>query len=429
MATEVGQQMYGWLKDLFPICRSITGNGVRQTLSYIQNLLPTLTLHAVPSGTQAFDWAVPDEWNISDGHIVTPDGQMIADFRNNNLHVMGYSEPVDKTVTLAELQRHLYSLPDQPDAIPYVTSYYKRRWGFCLTENERVPLQAGDYKVKIDSTLEAGHLTYGELIIPGETDEEVFLSTYVCHPSMANNELSGPAVVTALAQWIQQEKRRYTYRIIYIPERIGSLVYLSRNMEYMIQHVIAGFNVTCVGDDRAYSYLASRNGNTLADKVALNILNTMHPEFVKYSYLERGSDENQYCAPGCDLPVCSIMRTKYGEYSEYHTSLDDLTLVTPSGLQGAFGVYKACIEALEANRTYKMNMLMEPQLGKRGLYPTLSRKGSCDAFVLDLRNFIAYADGANDLIDISNLIGAPMSIIYEIVDKLLTADLLEKVSC
>jgi len=423
-----GVQMFQIVEDLFPICRSITGHGVRQTLGYIKHHLPELVLCEVPSGTQAFDWTVPDEWNISDGYIITPDGRKIADFKEHNLHVLGYSEGVDKTVTLDELQKCLHSLPDQPDAIPYVTSYYKKRWGFCLTEFERNQLLPGEYKVKIEATLEPGNLTYGELIIPGETDEEVFLSTYVCHPSMANNELSGPAVVVALAQWLKQVKRRYTYRIIFIPERIGSLVYLSRNMEYMKNHIIAGFNVTCVGDDRAYSYLPSRYGDALADKVALNILSFMHPGFVYYSYLERGSDENQYCAPGCGLPVCSIMRSKYGEYPEYHTSLDDLNLVSPEGLQGAFDVYKACIIAVERNRIYRTTCLMEPQLGKRGLYPDLSHKKSADQYVRYIRNFIAYADGTNDLIDISNIIKVPISILYRIVETLQQEDLLVEVT-
>lgn len=422
---STAQQMYDWLRDLFPICRSITGEGVRETLRYIKGELPHLDIHEVATGTKVFDWTVPDEWNISDAHILTPQGDKIADFRENNLHVMGYSEPVDKPVSLDELQDHLYSLPDQPDAIPYVTSYYKRRWGFSIAENDRRRLKPGQYRVRIDSTLKPGHLTYGDLIIPGKTEKEIFLSTYICHPSMANNELSGPVVVTALAKWISSCPRRYTYRIVFIPERIGSLVYLHLNMPVMKQNIIAGFNVTCVGDDRTYSFLPSRSGKTLADKVALNVLNHKHPEFVRYSYLDRGSDENQYCAPGCDLPVVSMMRTKYGRYPEYHTSLDNLSLVSPDGLYGAYDIYRDCIRVLEANAIYNMNVVMEPELGKRGLYPTVSKKDGYPDYIKHIRNFIAYADGTNDLINISNIIGAPVDVLLRIVDDLMAEGLLE----
>ncbi|MDY6952601.1 MAG: DUF4910 domain-containing protein, partial [Thermodesulfobacteriota bacterium] len=300
-----------------------------------------------------------------------------------------------------------------------------RRWGFSITEHDRRRLSPGHYRVRIDSTLEPGHLTYGDLIIPGKTKREILLSTYICHPSMANNELSGPAVVTALAKWLALRPRRYTYRIVFTPERIGSLVYLHLNMPAMQQNVIAGFNVTCVGDDRAYSFLPSRYGNTLADKVALNVLTHKHSHFVKYSYLDRGSDENQYCAPGCDLPVVSLMRTKYGDYREYHTSLDNLSLVSPAGLNGSYEVYRDCIRVLERNATYRMKIMMEPQLGKRGLYPTVSKKDGYPDHIRHMRNFIAYADGTNDLIDISNIIEAPVDTLLPIVDALMAEGLLE----
>jgi aminopeptidase-like protein len=419
-----GPFMHRLMTELFPICRSITGDGVRETLRIIQDHIP-LNIFEVPSGTKAFDWTVPKEWNIRDAFVLDPEGRKIIDFNESNLHVLGYSAPVAKSVSLAELQKHLHSLEEQPDAVPWVTSVYEERWGFCLAHNKRVQLKEGVYKVYIDSELKEGSLTYGEAIIPGSSNKEIFISTYVCHPSMANNELSGPVVATMLAKWLAREPRRFTYRIIFIPETIGSIVYLSRNLQLMKRNTIAGFNLTCVGDERAYSYLPSRNGSTLADRVALNILKNKHPHFRQYSYLERGSDERQYCSPGVDLPVVSIMRTKYREFPEYHTSLDNLDFVTPAGLQGSFALHKDCIELLERNRVYKTRCLGEPQLGKRGLYPTISTKES-HRRVVDMLNFIAYADGTNDLIDISNTIGIPASQLYPIVDKLLASDLLQE---
>jgi aminopeptidase-like protein len=411
-----GELMHRLMEKLYPICRSITGDGVRKTLKIIQEVIP-LKIHEVPSGTKVFDWEIPKEWNIRDAYILDEEGRKIIDFKKSNLHVVSYSIPVDKMVTLDELQNHLYSIEEQPDAIPYITSYYKERWGFCVTHNQRMQLKKGKYRVYIDSELNDGSLTYGELIIPGQSEKEVFLSTYVCHPSMANNELSGPVLTTYLAKWILSSPRKYTYRIVFIPETIGSITYINKNMDTMKANMIAGFNISCVGDERAYSYLSSRNGNTLADKVALNILKFRKLDFKSYSFLERGSDERQYCSPGVDLPVASIMRSKFGEYPEYHTSLDNMDLVTPAGLQGSFDVYTECIELIEKNETYKVNCFGEPQLGKRGLYPTLSTKES-GRMVRDMMNFLAYADGKNDLVDISNIINVPVKELYPIIDKL-----------
>lgn len=428
IATSEPKDMYDLCVKLFPICRSITGNGVRETLSIINSVIGgEMVVHEVPSGMQVFDWTVPKEWNIKDAWVKDSKGNKIVDFKQNNLQVVGYSTPIDKIVTLQELKNIIYTQPEQPDVIPYVTSYYKERYGFCMAQNQKDSLGEDNYHIFIDSELKNGHLTYGEIIIPGETKQEIFLSTYVCHPSMANNELSGPAVATYLVKWLKSlPKRKYTYRIIFIPETIGSITYLSRNLEHLKKHVIAGFNLSCVGDNRTFSYVASRYGNTLADKVAKNVLQFYYPDYKTYSFLKRGSDERQYNAPGVDLPVCAICRSKYGEYPEYHTSKDALNLISPEGLAGAFEVYKECITALENNNKYRIKVLCEPQLGKRGLYPTISQKGSYDT-VKAMTDFIAYADGTNDLIDISNIIGVPVKDLLPIVEKLEDNNLIEEV--
>jgi aminopeptidase-like protein len=400
--------MHDFASELFPICRSITGNGVRETLNIIAKQIPGLEIHEVPSGTQVFDWTVPREWNISDAYVLDPEGNKIIDFQNSNLHVMGYSIPVNAQISLSELQDHLYSLPDQPTAIPYITSYYKERWGFCVSHEQRKKItKEGEYTVVIDSELKDGHLTYGELLIPGENEAEVFLSTYICHPSMANNEVSGPTVTTFLAKWLQSQNRRYSFRIVFIPETIGSITYLSKNIETMQRRIVAGFNITCVGDERAFSFLPSRQEKSLSDRTALHVLGHLHPDFDRYTYLDRGSDERQYCSPGVDLPVASVMRSKYGTYPEYHTSLDDLELVTSAGLQGAYEVLRRCIECIEADEVLRVSVRCEPQLGKRGLYPTLSTKETNNQ-VREMMNLIAYCDGNRSLLDIAEKINVPL---------------------
>jgi aminopeptidase-like protein len=419
--------MHAWATDLFPICRSITGNGVRQTLAYLSKIIPGLTVHEVPSGTHAFDWTVPKEWNVREAYIEDESGRRIVDFARNNLHLVGYSEPVDRWLTLEELQPHLHSLPEQPNAIPYVTSYYDGRWGFCLTQIQRDQLPQGRYHAVVDSTLAPGSLTYGELILPGYDEKEILLSTYICHPSLANNELSGPVVTTALARWLASlPKRRFTYRILFIPETIGSIVYLSTHLDEMKKNTVAGFVLTCIGDERAYSLLHSRNANTLADRVATGVMKHHAPDYVEYSYLDRGSDERQYCSPGVDLPVVSIMRTKYNSYPEYHTSLDDLTLITPRGLEGGYDAVRKCIELLEHNFIYRATTLCEPQLGKRGLYPTLSTRGAGYS-VRNLTNVLAYSDGTRDVAQLANDIGINPSEAVSLCAQLADKGLLEQV--
>jgi aminopeptidase-like protein len=383
-----------------------------------------MEIHEVPSGTKVFDWTVPREWNVRDAFIECPDGSRIAEFKKNNLHLMGYSVPVDRTMRLAELQNHLYSLPEQPDVIPYVTSYYQERFGFCLSHTERAALRDGKYRVFVDSDLKDGSLTYGEIIIPARDREEIFFSSYVCHPSMANNELSGPCVAARLARWIAESARRYTYRFVFIPETIGSIVYLSQNLDDMKRNVIAGFNLSCIGDPGHFSYIASRYGDTLADRAAKAVLGEFDRGYKTYSFIDRGSDERQYCAPGVDLPLVCITRTRFGEYPGYHTSADDLNFITPEALGGSFNMLCALIDALEANRKYKVQTLCEPQLSPRGLYPSISDKNSGQT-VRTMMNFIAYCDGRNDLFGISALTGAPVSDLILMAHKLSAAAVIE----
>lgn len=420
-----GQVMYELAGRLFPICRSIMGEGFRQSLDIIREVIPDLKVRNVPSGTTVFDWNIPKEWNIRGGGIYRLNGEKVVDFKDSNLHIMGYSIPVNKVVNREELMAHIYTQQGQPDWIPYVTSYYKERWGFCMSENQKQSLQDKDYKVEIDSSLEEGYLTFGELIIPGETKEEIFFSTYLCHPSMANNELSGPVLLTELIKYVRNLKNhRYTYRFVFIPETIGSLTYCSLNLEALQKNVKAGFVLSCVGDDRDYSYIASRYGNTLADKVLKNVLKYHTGDnYTYYSYLKRGSDERQYCSPGIDLPVVGFCRTKYGVYPEYHTSADNMDLISPVGLQGAYDVMVKVINALEYNHSYRILCKGEPQLGKRGLYPTVSQKGS-SASVRVMRDFLAYADGDNDLLDISYIINQPIDILIPVVDNMVLNDLI-----
>jgi len=422
----IGQEIYNFAQKLWPINRSITGEGVRETLDLIKAHLPKLKINSVPSGSAVFDWTIPREWSVKQAYIVSPSGETICDFSVNNLHLLGYSIPFEGEIGLSELKEHFYTLPEQPDAIPYITSYYKDRWGFCLSHDQYNNLEEGTYYVKIDSDLFNGVMNYAELILEGKSSKEVFISTYICHPSMANNELSGPTVVTYLAKWLSEQKQLdYTYRIVFVPETIGSITYLSLNHDYMKKNVIAGFNVSCVGDDRAYSYVPSRNGKTLSDWVAKHVLKHTDPKYKSYSWLDRGSDERQYCAPGIDLPIASIMRTKYHQYPEYHTSLDDLeNVVTPKGLNGGYWALRRALEALEKNKNYRVTVLCEPQMGKRGLYSTISTKNS-DKKVKLMMNLISLCDGTSSLLEIADDLKVPVWDLYDLVDILVSHGLLE----
>lgn len=427
-----GQRIYKLAEQIFPYCRSITGEGVRRTLSDLAEYIgrdggPELKVFSVPSGTKVFDWTVPKEWSIREAYIEDEKGTRIVDMKEHNLHVMGYSVPVDRWVTLEELKQFLYVQEDQPEVIPYVTSYYKERFGFCMSKQQRDSLAPGRYHMVIDSELFDGVLNYAEVILPGESEDEIFFSTYFCHPSMANNECSGPALSAELIRYTAGlKKRRFTYRFLFIPETIGSITYLATgdHLAERKRTMRAGFNLSCVGDDRGYSMIESRKGGTLSDRVLRNVLSLRKADnTVYYSFLKRGSDERQYNAPGIDLPVVCFCRSKFGEFPEYHTSADNLELISPEGFQGSYEVMTQVIKTLEYNLIYRTTVLGEPQLGKRGLYPTISKKGSYDE-IMPMRDLITYADGTEDLIAISDRIGVSTDRLFPIIDKLTEKGLL-----
>ena len=400
-------QMLKWAKDLFPICRSITGDGTRMTLSYFERINPEFRRLKFKTGQKVFDWEIPKEWNIKDAYLEHESGERYAEFKKCNLHIVGYSKPVNKKISKKELLNYIHTQKDQPDSIPYVTSYYKERWGFCLSENQKSKLPDGNYKVIIDSDLKNGNLELSDAIFKGKTKKEIFFSSYICHPSMANNELSGPVLLNAIMHYIKSNypKSKFTYRFVLLPETIGSIAYLSKFMKVMKSNMICGFNLTCVGDERAYSYVGSRKGNTLADdaiEAALFGLSNVK----KYSYLDRGSDERQYCAPGIDLPVCCFSRSR-SEYPEYHTHKDNFNVVTQKGLEGSFKVVKKIIDAIELELYPKTTVLGEPNLGKRGLYSTLSQKGKYDNTRLRM-NLIAQSDGMTNIFKIAKLLKEPL---------------------
>ena len=429
MSYDIGIKMHEWATALFPFNRSLTGNGVRQTLKFIKSILPDLEIIEVPSGTPAFDWKIPDEWTIDEAYIADLDGNKLIDFSLNNLHVMGYSTPINKIMTRKELEKYLFTVPKNQNAIPYVTSYYSKNFGFCISENQKSSLGNGPFKVVIDSKIGPGSMTYGELYIPGKSEKEIFFSTYICHPSMANNELSGPVVALALAQQINSlEKREFSYRFLFTVETIGSIYYISKNLIDMKKNIFAGWVLTCLGDNNNYSFVPSRLGNTVSDKISKQVLQNLNHEFKEYSWLDRGSDERQYCSPGVDLPFSSLMRTKYGEFPEYHTSLDDLNFISPEGLLGGLKMYLKVVEILEHNRYWKINTLCEPQLSKRGLYHTIGNAVSpSTSHYRDIWNILSHLDGNHDLKEISDKCNIEFSQVLNLITILSNANLIKKI--
>ena len=377
----------------------------------------------MPSGTEVLDWTIPNEWQIGAARLTGPDGAVVADLDESNIHVLNYSSAVDTSLSLEKLQSNLHSLPELPNAIPYVTSYYADNWGFCLTHAQREALPEGNYHAFIDARHTQGSLTYADLLIPGDSDQEVLVSTYVCHPSLGNNELSGPVVATALARWISSlPRRRFTYRFVFAPETSGAIAYIAKHREHLRDKVFGAINLTCIGDEGDWSYLASREGTHPLDRIANRVVDTF-PRPVHYSYLDRGSDERHYGMPGVGLPTISLMRTKYGVYPEYHTSLDDLTVITPAGLQGGFNLVQQCLQELEESRYFVASVLGEPQLGKRGLYHRTHARTVSNEILLRT-HILAYSDGQHSVVDIAELTGSSLDDVETLVNELVDHDLL-----
>jgi len=410
--------------SLFPICRSLTGHGVKKTLKIIQKEFPKLKIFKIRSGTKVFDWNVPPEWNVKDAYILDKNNKKIVNFKNNNLHLVGYSIPVNKFFTKKKIFNYIHSLPKQPKAIPYITSYYKKYWGFCVSHNEKLKFykkynNSDKFKVVIKSNLNSkGHLNYGELILKGKSKQEILISTYICHPSMANNELSGPIVSMGLINYFKKVKNlEKTIRFIFIPETIGSIVYLSKNLAHLKTNVIGGFNLSCIGDERQHSCMFSKYQNSPSDESIIEAYKKLKLKYKIYSFLERGSDERQYNSPGIDLPISSIFRTKYGEYPEYHTSFDNFNLVTLKGITGGFNVSKTAIEILLKKIVPKNKILCEPQMSKKSLYPTISTKKEKN-ITINYMSFLQYSDGKNSLDKISKILNIEGKLAKKIYLKL-----------
>ena len=412
-------------KILYPLNRSLTGDGTKKTLKIIKKEFPNLKIKKIKSGTNVFDWKIPYEWNISDAFVLDKKGKKIIDFKNNNLHLVGYSRPISKIIKKAELIKNIYSIKNQPNAIPYITSYYKKRWGFCLSHNDKNKIlrnykKNDKFKINIKSNFNhKGNMNYGELLLKGESTDEILISTYVCHPSMANNELSGPIVSMCLMNYYQKLKKlKKSIRFIFIPETIGSIAYISLNLSRLKERVIGGYNLTCIGDERQHSCMFSKYENSPSDEAIVDAYKKLKIKKYKvYSFLKRGSDERQYNSPGIDLKMSSIFRTKYAEYPEYHTSLDDFNLVTQKGIEGGFNVAREAVNSLINKIIPKNVMLCEPQMGKRGLYPTLSTKVK-KSTTKNYMNFLQYADGNNSLEKISKIINLSENETKKIFTKL-----------
>ena len=438
------------LRDLFPICRSITGDGVRQTLRALQQVTP-FQIHEVPSGTPCFDWIVPDEWNARDAYIADESGRRLVDFQQSNIHLVNYSMPFEGTLTFDELAPHLHSLPDLPNAIPYRTTYYNRSWGFCLTHEQLETLdRQARYRVKVDTTLQPGSLTYGEALLPGTSGEEYLVSTYCCHPSLANDNLSGPVLWTLLLRELAARPHRHAYRFIIIPETIGALAYLAANQRVM-HEIDGGFVVTTVAGPGKFGYKRSFEGKHRIDRIVRQMFKELDLEYIEYPFDVNGSDERQFSSPGFRLPTGTICKDKYYEYPYYHTSLDDLDFVSAANLTATLGLYRMAIEMLEQDRPYRsLNPHGEPMLGKRGLYPkvggSIKQQAAAPAGEhagrayqvsperilygneLDaIRWLLFHADGWTGLLEIAERTGLPVRQLHEVAQKLVEGGLLEAV--
>jgi len=419
-----GAEMRALIADLYPICRSITGEGLRETLRRIAKLVP-LEIREVPSGTPVLDWTVPREWNIRDAFVADSSGKRVVDFRASNLHVLNYSTPVRARMPLAELRPHLHTLPDHPDWVPYRTSYYAEAWGFCAAQRVVDALTPGDYDVVIDSTLEPGALSYGELVLPGATADEVLVSCHACHPSLANDNLSGIAVAVALARGLLAlPARRFTYRFLFIPGTIGSITWLATHAD-VVPRIRHGLVLSCVGDAGGFTYKRSRRGDAPVDRAVAHALRHVGAPYTLRDFVPYGYDERQYCSPGFDLPVGCLMRTPNGEYPEYHTSADDLSLVQAGALEGSLALLRSVVAVLEGDGRYlNLSPEGEPQLGRRGLYGATGGAARLPGFELALLWVLSFSDGRHSLLDIAERAGLPFPAIRAAADALAGAKLL-----
>ncbi|MEY6432064.1 DUF4910 domain-containing protein [Thioalkalicoccus limnaeus] len=400
--------MYEFVRQLYPICRSITGNGVRETLRIIGQRVP-LQIREVPTGTKVFDWTIPREWNIRDAWVKDPSGRKIIELRNSNLHVVSYSVPVHKKLSLPELKKHLHSLPELPHLIPYRTSYYQATWGFCLSHNQQRELVEGEYEVFIDSSLEDGHLSFGEYLLKGQTTEEVLLSCHVCHPSLANDNLSGVALATALAQLLEGYDRRYSYRFLFVPGTIGAITWLALNEDF-IRQIKCGLVVALVGDRGKLTYKKSRQRCAEIDQAALHVLGHSGAAYEVQDFSPYGYDERQYCSPGIDLAVGSLTRTPYGRYLEYHTSGDNLDFLSADALEDSLQAYLSILHVVDTNRRYRNQYpKCEPQLGRRGLYSELGGQSDGKELEMALLWVLNFSDGEHSILDIAARSGKPFA--------------------
>ena len=422
-AEQAGRDAYELVTELYPICRSITGDGVRRTLDLVGKRVP-LERHEVATGTPVFDWTVPREWNVTDAWVAGPDGQRVVDLARSSLHLVSYSTPVRARMTLEELRPHLHTLPEYPDWVPYRTSYYRETWGFCLSQRDYLALADGEYEVCVDTSLADGHLSYGELVLPGQTAEEVLISCHTCHPSLANDNLSGIAVAVALARRLQAAPRRYTYRFVFAPGTIGAITWLARN-QHRTASIRHGLVLACLGDAGGFTYKRSRRGDAEIDRAVAHVLGHTGGrliDFVPYGY-----DERQYCSPGFNLPVGSFSRTPHGEFPEYHTSADDLELVSPSSLAGSFATLLEVLAVLEGNRRYRnTNPHCEPQLGKRGLYRMTGGHKDTRTAELAMLWVLNLSDGDHGLLEVAERSGMPFADVATAASALAACGLLEE---
>lgn len=420
----LGKELAAWIAELYPICRSITGGGVRETLRRLERLAP-MTLHEVPSGTDVFDWTVPREWNIRDAYVKNARGERVVDFQRSNLHVVSYSVPVRARMSLETLRPHLFTLPDRPEWIPYRTSYYAETWGFCVSQRQLEALEPGDYDVCIDSSLEPGSLTYGETYLPGESTDEVLISAHVCHPSLANDNLSGVVIGAYLARYLERVSRRYSYRFLFVPGTIGAITWLARN-ESAVTGIRHGLVLAGLGDAGRLTYKKSRRGGAAIDRAAGHVLRQLGDhEILEFSPF--GYDERQFCSPGFNLPVGRLSRTPYDRYPEYHTSADDLQFVDPAQLAASLTACLGIVQVLENDRTYvNQNPKCEPQLGKRGLYHTVGGSAHASASEMAMRWALSFSDGQHSALDIAERSGLPFVAIDRAVKVLRDHGLLKE---